>query len=150
MKEQETTKVEFLMMVNQNIIVQRFFNVRDFNPKAKSSLELYEYLQEFKEMFEYELKMKSVEYMLEHSYEIISNPAVLETSYTDGPEYFNIFIKSGEQTICHRQLNAKLYPPKIRYTVDIRPHIKTLLSDLTDIFSSKKLTYEYLNIPLNV
>ena len=34
MKEQESTKLEFLMMVNDNIIVQRFFNVRDYNPNA--------------------------------------------------------------------------------------------------------------------
>jgi len=86
--------------------------------------------------------------MLENSYEIISNPNVMETSNTEGPEHFNIFIKVGDVTICQRQLNAKLFPPKIRYTVDIRPHIKTLLFDLTDIFSSKNLTYDYLEIPL--
>ena len=148
MKEQESTKLEFLMMVNDNIIVQRFFNVRDFNPEAKNSLELYEYLHEFKELLEYDLKMKSVDYMLANSYEIMSNPAVLDTSNTDGPEHFKIFIKVNDVTICHRMMDAKIFPPKIRYTVDIRPHIKTLLSDLTDIFSSKKLTYEYIGIPL--
>ena len=40
MREQnDVTKLEFLMMVNDNIIVQRFFNVRDYNPKAKNSIE---------------------------------------------------------------------------------------------------------------
>jgi hypothetical protein len=29
MKEQDITKVEFLLMCNDNIVVQRFFNVRD-------------------------------------------------------------------------------------------------------------------------
>jgi hypothetical protein len=148
MKEQESTKLEFLMMVNDNIIVQRFFNVRDYNPNAKNSLQLYEYLQDFKRMFEYELKMKTVEYMLEHQYEIMSNPAIMDTSNTNGPEHFKIYLKMGDMTICQRQMDAKLFPPKIRYTVDIRPHIKSLLFDLTDIFSSKKLTYEYLDIPL--
>jgi hypothetical protein len=150
MKEQESTKLEFLMMVNDNIIVQRFFNVRDYNPNAKNSLQLYEYLQEFKEMFEYKLKMKTVEYMLEHQYEIMSNPSIMDTSNTNGPEHFKIFLKLGDMTICQRQMDAKLFPPKIRYTVDIRPHIKSLLSDLTDIFSAKKLTYQYLDIPLTV
>jgi hypothetical protein len=148
MKEQESTKLEFLMMVNDNIIVQRFFNVRDYNPNAKNSLQLYEYLQDFKRTFEYELKMKTVEYMLEHQYEIMSNPAIMDTSNTNGPEHFKIYLKMGDMTICQRQMDAKLFPPKIRYTVDIRPHIKSLLFDLTDIFSSKKLTYEYLDIPL--
>jgi len=148
MKEQDSTKLGFLMMVNDNIIVQRFFNVRDYNPTAKFSAELIEYLAEFKGMFMHQLKMKTIDYMLEHSYEIQSNPAVLDTSYTDGPEHFNIFIKQGDMTICQHQIDAKVFPPKIRYTVDIRPHIKTLLSTLTDIFSSKKLSYEYAGITL--
>jgi len=148
MKDQETTKLEFLMMVNDNIIVQRFFNVRDYNPNAKNSLNLYEYLSDFKDGLERELKMKAVTYMLDNTYEIMSNPNVLETSNTEGPENFNIFIKSGDTTICHRQFDAKVYPPKIRYTVDIRPHIKSVLSTLTDIFSSKKLTYDYMGISL--
>ena len=146
MKEQDTTKLEFLMMVNDNIIVQRFFNVRDYNPDAKSSLNLYEYLYDLKGTLENQLKMKTVTYMLDNSYEIATNPSILETSNTDGPENFNIFIKSGDTTICHRQFDAKVYPPKIRYTVDIRPHIKSILSSLTDIFSSRKLSYEYVGV----
>jgi hypothetical protein len=148
MKDQETTKLEFLMMVNDNIIVQRFFNVRDFNPNAKNSFNLYEYLSDFKDGLERELKMKTVTYMLDNTYEIMSNPNVLETSNTEGPENFNIFIRSGDTTICHRQFDAKVYPPKIRYTVDIRPHIKSVLSTLTDIFSSRKLTYDYVGVSL--
>ena len=148
MKDQETTKLEFLIMVNDNIIVQRFFNVRDFNPNAKNSFNLYEYLSDFKDGLERELKMKTVTYMLDNTYEIMSNPNVLETSNTEGPENFNIFIRSGDTTICHRQFDAKVYPPKIRYTVDIRPHIKSVLFTLTDIFSSRKLTYDYVGVSL--
>jgi len=146
MKEQDLTKLEFLMMVNDNIIVQRYFNVRDYNPEAKYSSELYEFILEFKNTLMYRLKMKTVDYMLENSYEIHSNPSILDTSYTDGPEHFNIFIKHGDMTICHRQIDAKIFPPKIRYTVDIRPHIKSLLSSLTDIFSAKNLTFEFAGI----
>jgi hypothetical protein len=146
-KDQETTKLEFLMMVNDNIIVQRFFNVRDYNPKAKGSNEFFDYLYNLKDTLEYDLKMKSITYLLDNSYEIKQNPAMLETSNTDGPEHFNIFIKDGDMTICHRQMDAKVFPPKIRYTVDIRPHIKSILSELTDIFSSKNLTYGYNVVP---
>ena len=39
MKNQDSTKLELLMTVNDNFIVQRFFNVRDYNKKAKSSYE---------------------------------------------------------------------------------------------------------------
>jgi len=147
MKEQhDSTKLEFLMKVNDNIIVQRFFNVREFNPKAKSSTELYDLIREFKDDLEKQLKMKTVTYMLDNMYEISNNPTVLDTSYTDGPEYFNVYIKQGDVTIFNRQIDAKIYPPKIRYTVDVRPHLKNLLMSLTDIFSSENLSYEYLNV----
>ena len=145
MREQhDLMKLEFLMMVNDNIIVQRFFNVRDYNPKAKNSVELLEYMNGLVSDIQYSLKMKSVSYLLENQYDITNNPSIVNTSFIDGPEYFNIFIKQNDKTICHRQVDAKLYPPKIRYTVDIRQQIKNVLHDLTDIFSDKDLTFEYL------
>jgi hypothetical protein len=150
MKDQESVKLEFLMMVNENIIVQRFFNVREFNDNAKNSLELYDLLREFKDDIQRQLSLKTVTYMTDNMYEIINNPAILETSNTDGPEYFNIFIKQNDMTICHRQVDAKIYPPKIRYTVDVRPHLKNLLNGLSDIFSSKNLTNKYLGVTLSV
>lgn len=149
-EQQDATKLEFLMTVNDNIIVQRFFNVRDFNPKAKNSEELYQFIKDFSEEIQYKLKMKTVTYMIDNIDEIMVNPSILETSFTDGPEYFNIYIKQNDVTICHRQMDAKIYPPKIRYTVDIRPHIKNLLMSLTDIFSTKKLTMDYMGLPLSV
>ena len=150
MKDQDSVKLEFLMMVNDNIIVQRFFNVREFNDKAKNSLELYELLKDFKDDIQKQLSLKTVTYMTDNMYEIINNPAILETSYIDGPEYFNIFIKQNDVTICHRQVDAKIYPPKVRYTVDVRPHLKNLLMELTDIFSSKNLTKKYIDVTLSV
>jgi hypothetical protein len=150
MRDQESVKLEFLMMVNDNIIVQRFFNVREFNPKAKNSMELYELILNLKEDIQKQLGLKTTTYMLDNIYEITNNPAILETSYIDGPEYFNIFIKQNDVTICHRQIDAKVYPPKVRYTVDVRPHLKNLLMNLTDIFSSKDLTNKYLEVNLSV
>ena len=150
MRDQDSVKLEFLMMVNDNIIVQRFFNVREFNNEAKNSLELYELLRDFKEDIQKQLSLKTVTYMTDNMYEIINNPSILETSYIDGPEYFNIFIKQNDMTICHRQVDAKVYPPKVRYTVDVRPHLKNLLMELTDIFSSKNLTKKYMDVNLSV
>lgn len=148
MKEQDSTKMEFLLTLNDNIVVQRFFNVRGYNPKAKNSIELYEFIKAFTEELHYYLKMKTVVYMLDNRGSIEENPEVMNTSFTEGPEHFNIFVKVGDQTICHRQLDGKLYPPKVRYTVDVRPFLKELLRELTDIFSRKKLTHEYLEFDL--
>jgi hypothetical protein len=149
MKEQDMTKIEFKLSLNDNIVVQRFFNVKGYNPKSKNSVELYDYIKDLKEELEYNLKMRTVCYMLDNMYQIMEDPKVMDTSYTDGPEVFNLIIKVDDKTICHRAFDAKKFPPKIRYTVDIRPQIKNILRDLTDIFSTKKLTYEYLGFNLN-
>jgi len=143
MREQEITKVEFLLMCNDNIVVQRFFNVKGFNKNAGKSEEFYDYIRTFCNDLQYNLKMRSVVYMLDNQYEISENPEVLNTSITDGKENFNLYIKVGDLTICQRTFDAKPYPPKVRYTVDLRPKLKSILGDLTDIFSGRKFNYFY-------
>jgi len=145
MKETHSTKMEFLLTLNDNIVVQRFFNVRGFNPKAKNSVDLYDYIKALKEELQYYLKMKTVVYMMDNRDAISYDPKIMDTSFTDGPEIFNLFVKVGEQTICHRQFDGKLFPPKVRYTVDVRPFLKDVLRDLTDIFSNNQLSYQYLD-----
>ena len=143
MKEQDITKVEFLLMCNENIVVQRFFNVRGFNKNASKSENLYNYIHSFCNELKYDLKMRSVVYMLDNQFEIIENPDVMNTSITEGEENFYLTIKVGDMTICQRQFDAKVYPPKVRYTVDLRPKLKTVLSELTDILSGKNFNYFY-------
>ena len=143
MREQEMTKVEFLLMCNDNIVVQRFFNVKGFNKNAHKTEEFYDYIRTFCNELQYNLKMRSVVYMLDNQYEISENPEVLNTSITDGKENFNLYIKVGDLTICQRTFDAKPYPPKVRYTVDLRPRLKGMLTDLTDIFSGRNFNYFY-------
>lgn len=148
MKEQEITKMEFLVTLNDNIIVQRFFNVKGYNPKAKNSYELYEFMKSVKDTIQYDMKMKTVIYMVDNREAIEYDPTIMETSYTEEPEMFNLYVKVGEQTLCHRIFDGKLFPPKVRYTVDLRPYLKEILRELTDIFSNYKLSYEYMDYQL--
>jgi hypothetical protein len=149
MKEQDSTKMEFLLTLNDNIVVQRFFNVRGYNPKAKNSFELYQYIKGLKEELDYYLKMKTVIYMMDNKESIIHDPKIMDTSFTEGPEIFNLYVKVGEQTICHRYFDGKKFPPKVRYTVDVRPFLKDVLRELTDIFSNNELSFKYLEFDLS-
>lgn len=149
MKEQnDVTKVEFLITLNNNFVVQRFFNVKGFNSKAKGSIELYDFIKGLSMDLQTKLRNKSVVYMLENRFQIEEDPGVLETSNTSGHEVFNIILRVGNETICHRTIDAKVYPPKVRYTLDIRPSIKNILRDLTDILSEQNLSLNYLNYSL--
>jgi hypothetical protein len=148
MKEQDIVKMEFLITLNNNIVIQRYFNVRGYNSTARLSVDLYEYVKDLVEAFEQTLKMRTVVYMLDNQYEIMEDSTILDTDNTDAPENFNFFIRIGEQTICQRTLDAKIFPPKIRYTVDIRQEAKSVLRNLTDIFSGRDFNTQFLNYTL--
>ena len=148
MKEQDITKMEFLLSLNENIVVQRYFNVKGYNPEAKNSIEFYDFMKDLKDELEYYLKMKTVVYMMDNKEAIVHDPKIMETSFTEGPEMFNMFVKVGDQTICHRIFDGKKFPPKVRYTVDVRPYLKDVLKELTDIFSSEELNFQYCEFDL--
>lgn len=149
MKEkQDVMKLELLVTLNENIVIQRYFNVRDFNETARKSLELHDAMVDVCDLIKHQLWVKSSDYMSENSQTIMNDPTVMETSKTDGPEWFKVSVKMGEMTICQRGFDAKVYPPKARYTVDIRPDIKDVLSYLTDIFSGEDFSTSYMEYEL--
>jgi hypothetical protein len=130
-------------------VVQRFFNVKGYNTDAKNSVELTDYIKDLSNELRTKLRNKTVVYMLENRFQIEEDASILETSNTDGSETFNIILKIGNETICHRIFDAKVYPPKVRYTLDIRPSIKNILRELTDILSDKNLSFEMMNYSLS-
>lgn len=151
MKKERTdmTKLEFLLTLNDNIIVQRYFNVKGYNEEAFRSIELGEAVKDAEIEIHKALKMKTVVYMLDNRFQIMEDPKIIETSMTDDDEYFNIYIKKDDKILYHRAWDGKMYPPKIRYTVDVRPHLKRVLRALTEVFSSDKLTHEYMEYTLS-
>jgi hypothetical protein len=149
MKEESISKMEFLLTLNDNIVVQRFYNVRNYNHSAGYSVELVEFMRQVEDDLVRDLKMKTVMYMMDNQESIYLDPEVLNTSNTDGPEYFNMYVKMGEDKIFHRIFDAKLFPPKVRYTVDVRPSLKNILKGLTDIFSGENFSFEYMEYDLS-
>ena len=149
MQEESITKMEFLLTLNDNIVVQRYFNVRNYNPNARRSYNLAYFMGQVEEIFNSDLKMKTVMYMMDNQEAIYLDPEILNTSNTDAPEYFNMYVKLSDNIIFHRILDGKLYPPKVRYTVDVRPSLKNILKGLTDIFSAENLYYDYMDYDLS-
>ena len=73
MRQSDVTKVEFLLTLNNNIIVQRFLNIKNINPDAKDSCELYEFVRYFSEDLTQYLKMKSIGYLVENKENILKS-----------------------------------------------------------------------------
>ena len=81
--------------------------------------------------------------MLDNQFQIMTDQNIMETSMTEDEERFNVYIKLNDDVIYHMIWDGKIYPPKVRYTVDVRPHLKSVLKSLTEVFSTDKLTHEF-------
>ena len=145
--QQEITKFEFLLTLDGNIVCQRFFNVKNHNPQARRSMDLHYYVKEISEEISEDLKIKTSDYLCENQSYFL-NLENVEDGEEDKKEDFLIQIKLNEDVFISRIFPANYYHPKVRYTVDIRPKLKRILSDLTDILSSKNLETKYLNYQL--
>jgi hypothetical protein len=137
------TKFEFLLSLEGHIVCQRFFNVRDHVDQSRRSLDLHYYVKNICEDFMEDLKIKSSNYLCENQNYIL-NSEVVDEMATSEKEHFLLEVKLGDDVFIQRQFPAYLYHPKARYTVDIRPRLKRILSDLTDILSSEELETSYL------
>ena len=49
-KFEEKEKFEFVLSINENIICQRFFTVKNHNPKTVKSLDLYYTVRDIKDI----------------------------------------------------------------------------------------------------
>ena len=137
------TKFEFLLSLEGHIVCQRFFNVRDHVDQARCSMDLHYYIKNICEDISHDLKIKSSNYLCENQNYIL-NMESMESDETKEKEHFLMEIKLGDDVFIQRIFPAYYYHPKVRYTVDIRPKLKTILSDLTDILSTEELETNYL------
>ena len=143
----DITKFEFLLSLDGNIICQRFFNVKDHVEQSRRSLDLHYYVKNICDDISHDLKIKSSNYLCENQNYILNFENV-EDSKLAGKEEFLLEIKLGEDVFIQRIFPAFYFHPKVRYTVDIRPKLKRILSDLTDILSSEELETTYLQYEL--
>jgi hypothetical protein len=110
-------------------------------------MDMHEYIKEICKDIEHDLKIKTSNYLCENQNFFLTSENV-EDSANKGNEHFLMEIKLGEDVFIQRIFPAYFYHPKVRYTVDIRPRLKKILSDLTDILSSYELETSYLQYEL--
>jgi hypothetical protein len=145
--QQDATKFEFLLTLEGNIICQRFFNVKNHNPKSKRSLDLHEEVKNICEEISQDLKIKSSDFLCENQ-NFLYNSEDVEEVKDDKKEYFLLEIKQDDHVFIQRIFPAYLYHPKVRYTVDIRPKLKDILNNLTEVLSLQDLETSYLGYNL--
>ena len=141
----EEERFEFILYINNHIICQRYFNIRDYNEDSSNSYEMKELLDNLTGMNNGEfgelgiipkfLKNKSVEYLWDNY-----NPYFLKTE--DGPknifeklDNFQFEIRVDKKSVGISQFSGNFFQPKVRYAVNIREIIPAITSEIRHYLS---------------
>ena len=140
---------EFTIYLNDNIIVQRFFSVIGFNNRAINSMNFKETIDYNKEIIEYHLKNKTLDFMSDNYRMFYENPHFEQNGSKDK---MRMVVKHNDKVIAYREWDATIYPVKVRYTVDIREYIYEIITKIQKCLSEKndRLETTYLTYDLAV
>jgi len=99
--QENVTKFEFLLTLENNIVCQRFFNVKDHEPRSRRSMDLHYYVKNICEEISEDLKIKSSNYLCENQ-NFFLNSEVVEESKATEKEHFLLEIKLGDDVFIQR------------------------------------------------
>lgn len=143
-------KFEFVLYINSNIICQRYFTVRDFNSKSLKSIEAKECLDECVNLIKKDLKKKTYEYLYK-SYnpykKQLQEDIILENIF-ENEDVFDFEIKTDEKVIVKKRFTGNVYPQRVRYSVDVRKIIPTIIKEIQETFSLENFSVEHGGISL--
>lgn len=143
-------KFEFILYINGNIVVQRYFTVRDFNPQTLKSIDVKYCIDTCVRMIEDNLKDKTSDY-LHKSYnpykEQTQEEIVVEDIY-ENEDVFDFEIRTDDRLVAKRRFSGNVYPQRVRYSVDIRKLIPSLIKEIQETFSSENFSVEYCGVSL--
>ena len=152
-KKIEEQRFEFVLYINDNIICQRYFNVKDYNPDSIKSLEMKELIDRIAGLnistigqhgiIPNKLKEKSVDYLWENY-----NPYFIQTeeNMRNKPlklDNFQFEIKVDKVLVAKTHFPNYFFTPSVKYKVDIKEVIPEIITEIKDYLSQKKYTLEY-------
>ena len=140
-KFDEPLRFEFLFYINNHIICQRYFNIRDYNEEVLNSYELY-YLMDTiageNGIIPSLLKEKTVDYLW-NSFDPYAEPAV-NLEQNPKKDVFSFEIKVDKKTVVKTDFSGDVYPKKVKFMVDIKVSIPEIMGEIRTVFSQKKYT----------
>ena len=137
-KFDEPLRFEFLFCINNHIICQRFFNVRDYNEDVLQSLELKDLIDSIAVTNESIaplgiipafLKEKSVDFLW-NNFDPYAEPSI----NLDPPvknDVFTFEIKVDKNTVAKTSFSGDVYPKKAKINVDIKDLIPTIMTEIS-------------------
>ena len=143
-------RFEFLLYINGNIICQRYFPILGFNEDVVNSMELKWTVDECKRIIQEDLKAKAKDYLWEffNPYKIQLEEEVPKGDVYEKEDIFGFEIRIDKKTVVKTEFTGNLYPPKVRYQVDIKSMIPSIISAIRDGFTQKAYTENYGDLEL--
>jgi hypothetical protein len=149
-KKIEEQRFEFVLYINNHIICQRYFHIRDFNEESVNSLEMKHLMDSICGMnlndfgavgiIPNHLKNKSIDFLW-NTYNPYSTTTEQSTkNIYDKIDDFQFEIRIDKQTVAKTMFSGNPFPPKVRYAVDIKEIIPTIMSEIRSSLSQKNYT----------
>lgn len=149
-KKIEEQRFEFSLYINDHIICQRYFNIRDYNEDSINSLEMKELIDNIAGLnndsigslgiIPNHLKNKAVDYLWTNYNPYYSQTEEVIKTTTDKIDNFQFEIKVDKVVVAKTQFSGNLFPPKVRYAVDIKEIIPSIMSEIRHFLSQKNYT----------
>ena len=145
-KNYENLPYEFLLLINNKPIVGRNFQIKGFNAQSLRSLELKETIDEAIYIIRKQFKERSCDYLYKYYNPYITQPPSDINEKKDiyeNEDMFTFQIKVKGRIVAQSIFTGNDYPPKVRYDVDIRGIIPSIIYTIQNGLTLKNYTREY-------
>jgi hypothetical protein len=143
----EDERFEFVLYINNHIICQRFFKIRDYNEDSTKSYEMKELMDNICGMNngtfgslgiipEY-LQKKSGEYLWSNYNPYYIQKDEVSKDIFEKEDNFQFEIKVDKVSVGKSQFSGNFFPPKVRYAVDVREIIPSIMSEIRYFMGQK-------------
>jgi hypothetical protein len=146
-KKVEEQRFEFILYINNHIICQRYFNIRDFNEDCVNSWEMKDLMDAICGMNNGDfgamgiipnyLKNKSKDYLWNNYNPYAVQPDQGPKNIFDKIDDFQFEIKIDKKTVAKSMFSGNYFPPKVRYAVDIKEIIPAIMTEIRHSLSKK-------------
>jgi|TARA_R110000796_G_scaffold252005_4_gene384834 hypothetical protein len=139
-KNKYTDKFEFILRINDNIICQRYFNIRGYNNRAKDSIDLRWDLGDIVTTIQSYLGKKTEDFLWLNYNPYSSKNSVVKEVDKQEEDYFTFEIRVDGKVIIIERFTGMDFPPKVRYSVNIKSLIPSIISKIQRGLSQRKYT----------
>lgn len=153
-KRVEEQRFEFLLYINNHIICQRYFNIKDYNEDCVDSFEMKELIDAIVGMnngqygdlgiIPHHLQKKTLEFLWDGYNPYSITPETAPKNIYEKIDNFQFEIRVDKKTVGKGQFCGNVFPTKVRYAVDIKEIIPSIISEIRHYFGLKN--YEKVSV----